>query len=78
MLLAPAGEASRLMGCLATAQRPSVFWFGPRIRWSSAFRLVRAADMLKHELQRLSFVKEKTLATADRRIDPAGRLNGTC
>jgi len=49
------------MGCLATAQRPSVFWFGPRIRWSSAFRLFRAADMLKHELQRLSFVKEKPL-----------------
>ena len=31
------------------------------IRWSSAFRLFRAADMLKHELQRDLVAKRKTL-----------------
>src|SRR6266545_3929601 len=40
-----------------------VFWFDAPIGWSSAFRLFRAADMLKHELQRLAFAKEKTLPT---------------
>jgi len=36
--------------------------------WGSAFRLFRAADMLKQELQRLTFVKEKTLGNAGHRI----------
>ena len=30
-------------------------------RWSSAFRLFRAENMLKHELQPLAFAEEKTL-----------------
>ncbi|PYL00442.1 MAG: hypothetical protein DME19_05000 [Verrucomicrobia bacterium] len=43
-----------------TAGPNKVFWFVRRTRWSSAFKLLRAANMLKHELQRFTFTK-KTL-----------------
>src|SRR3989442_14205213 len=39
-------------------------WFVRRACWSSAFRLFQAANMLKHELQRFTFAKEKTVAIA--------------
>jgi len=37
------------------------FWFRGQTRWSSAFRLFRAENMLKHELQPLAFTKEMNL-----------------
>ena len=38
-----------------------VFCFVGQTCWSSAFRLFQAANMLKHELQHLTFAKQKTL-----------------
>src|SRR2546422_334528 len=42
-------------------QAPGVFWSVRPTCWSSAFRLFRAANMLKHELQQFTVAKEKTL-----------------
>ena len=39
-----------------------VLRFVRRTCWSSALRLFRAANMLKHELQRFTFEKERTLS----------------
>src|SRR5438445_8667992 len=36
------------------------FWFVRRTGWSSACRLFRAANMLRHELQRFMFATERT------------------
>src|ERR1035438_6654344 len=38
------------------------FCFGIARCWSSAFRLLRPRDMLKHELQRDAVAKQETLA----------------
>ena len=47
-----------------------VFWFRGQTRWSSAFRLLRAENMLKHELQQFAFAEEKTLKQAAVRRSP--------
>src|SRR2546428_11614397 len=49
-------------------------WFVRRACWSSAFRLFRAANMLKHELQRFTFAKEKTRSQSK---NPAPLLTAT-
>src|SRR3990172_4612846 len=41
-----------------------VFRFVCPLRWSSAFRLFRPTNMLKHELQLSAFAKRKTLGDA--------------
>ena len=53
-------EQPRVRNLQIAEPPPRIFCFGRRICWSSAFRLCRAADMLKDELQRPTCVKEKT------------------
>ena len=53
--LRPQAESSR------SGNWSRVFRFCGQTRWSSAFRLFRAENMLKHELQPLTFAEEKTM-----------------
>ena len=68
----PAGRNRPSKATNAHAERRHPVWAGHAARvfcfvrqtcWSSAFRLFRAANMLKHELQQLTFVKQKTRVT---------------
>src|SRR5205823_13854029 len=56
----------------ATVSGAQGFLVCPATCWSSAFRLFRAANMLKHELQRFTFAKEKTLERSGGRVEVCG------